>query len=85
VRANTACGAPGQPEHPRAIGSKRLPHTSVSGESKEELCLRVFCLLFSSVKLCNKRFPPKFSVDIAGGLLLPVAAAMARFAVLYAA
>lgn len=47
ARADTACGAPGQPEHPRVINSKRLPHTSVLGESKEELCLRVFCLLFS--------------------------------------
>lgn len=40
---------------------------------------------FLMLQLYNKSFPPKFGVDIAGGLLLPVAATMARFAVLYAA
>lgn len=40
---------------------------------------------FPILQLYNKSFPAKFCVDIAGGLLLPVAAAMARFAVLYAA
>lgn len=47
----------------------------------------VWCLFtFSAILwLYNKSFPPKLGVDIAGGLLLPVAATAARFAVLYAA
>lgn len=49
ARADAACGAPGQPEHPRVISIKRLPHASVSGENKEELCLGFCCLLFSDV------------------------------------
>lgn len=40
---------------------------------------------FPMLQLHNKSFPAKFCIDIAGGLLLPVAAAMARFAVLHAA
>lgn len=40
---------------------------------------------FLMLQLSDKSFPPKFGVDIAGGLLLPVAGAVARFAVLYAA
>lgn len=40
---------------------------------------------FLMLQLYNKSFPTKLGADIAGGLLLPVAAVMARFAVLYAA
>lgn len=78
-------GAAGQPKHPRGISSRK--RTSVWGESTRRSCVcRGFVYFFSlMLQLYNKSFPPKFGVDIAGGLLLPVAAAMARFAVLYAA
>lgn len=81
VSAGTACGAPGQPEHRRVISS-----TSVFGGGSGRSCVYgSFVYLFPMLQLYNKSFPPEFGVDIAGGLLLPMAAAMARFAVVYAA
>lgn len=64
---------------------KAAAHLGFGGEQGGAVFVGFLFTFFLMLQLYNKSFPPKFSVDIAGGLLLPVAAAMARFAVLYAA
>lgn len=64
---------------------KAAAHLSLGGAQGGAVFAGFLFTFFPMLQLYNKSFLPKFSVDIAGGLLLPVAATVARFAVLYAA
>lgn len=64
---------------------KAASHLDSRGEKGVAVFAGLLFTFFLMLQLYNKSFPSKLGADIAGGLLLPVAAVMARFAVLYAA